>query len=169
MCGPIPSNQWHFLYNCYILVHFHGVFITCLHPIELIAASQTHTNTHITYHCGWMKLPQFRFQDTENNVDTRVTNCFSAHERVILVFISRVAKLFPELRINERNKYQNNPLVSTETVRHESTYIISFLIRHHESINDEEWRSLHIVPVPHLSGLRSADDVTIDSWWHHND
>ena len=29
----------------------------------------------------------------ENNVCTQVTNCFSAHERVILVFISRVAKL----------------------------------------------------------------------------
>ena len=28
----------------------------------------------------------------ENNVFTRVTNCFSVHERVILVFISRVAK-----------------------------------------------------------------------------
>ena len=29
----------------------------------------------------------------ENNVCTRVTTCFSAHERVILMFISRVAKL----------------------------------------------------------------------------
>ena len=28
----------------------------------------------------------------ENKVCTRVTNCFSAHERVIFVFISRVAK-----------------------------------------------------------------------------
>ena len=28
----------------------------------------------------------------ENNVCTVVTNCFIAHERVILVFISRVAK-----------------------------------------------------------------------------
>ena len=42
--------------------------------------------------------------------------------------------LFPELRSNEGNKYQNNTRVSPETVRHESTYIILFLTRHNESI-----------------------------------
>ena len=44
--------------------------------------------------------------------------------------------LFPELRSNEGNKHQNNTRVSAETVRHESTYIILFLTRHNESIND---------------------------------
>ena len=33
-------------------------------------------------------------------------------------------------------EYQNNTRVSAETVRHESTYIILFLTRHNESIND---------------------------------
>ena len=45
--------------------------------------------------------------------------------------------LFPELRSNEGNKHQNNARVSGETVRHENTYIILFLIRHNESINDD--------------------------------
>ena len=70
-------------------------------------------------------------QNIENNVCTRVTNCFSAHERVILC-------LFPELRSNEGNKHHNNTRVSAETVRHESTYIILFLTRHNESINDDK-------------------------------
>ena len=30
-------------------------------------------------------------------------------------------------------------------------------------------RSLHIVPVSHSLSLRSANDVTIDCWWRHND
>ena len=36
------------------------------------------------------------------------------------------------------NKYQKNTRVSAETVRHESTYIILFLTRHNESINDDK-------------------------------
>ena len=36
----------------------------------------------------------------------------------------------------EGNKHHNNTRVSAETVRHESTYVISFLTRHNESIND---------------------------------
>ena len=43
--------------------------------------------------------------------------------------------LFPELRSNEGNKYQNNTRVSTWTVRHKSTYIILSLTWHNESIN----------------------------------
>ena len=43
--------------------------------------------------------------------------------------------LFPDLRINEGNKHQNDIQASAETARHESTYIILFLIRHNESIN----------------------------------
>ena len=57
----------------------------------------------------------------ENNVCTRVTNCFSAHSSV-LVFISRIAK----------QKHQNNTWVSAETIRHESAYIILFLTWHNE-------------------------------------
>ena len=65
----------------------------------------------------------------DNNVCTRVTICFSAHERVILVFISRS---------NEGNKYQNNTRVIAETVRYESTYIIVFLTWHNVSINNDK-------------------------------
>ena len=46
--------------------------------------------------------------------------------------------LSPELRSNKGNKHQNNTRVSVETVRHESTYIISFLTHHNESINDDK-------------------------------
>ena len=35
--------------------------------------------------------------------------------------------LFPELRSNSGNQYQNNTRVSTETVRHESTYTILYI------------------------------------------
>ena len=44
--------------------------------------------------------------------------------------------LFPKLRSNEGNKYQNNTRVSAEMVRYESTYIILFLTWQNESIND---------------------------------
>ena len=46
--------------------------------------------------------------------------------------------------------------VSAETVRKEWTYIILFLTRHNESINDS--LSFHF-----------AGDVTIDCWWRYND
>ena len=75
--------------------------------------------------------PGTRLQDIENNVFTRVTNCFSAEERVILGVII--------------NKYQDITRLSAETVRHESTYIILFLIRLNESIscdkNDDRYTS----------------------------
>ena len=63
-----------------------------------------------------------------------VTNCFSALKRVILVFISRVAT-------NEGNKCQNNTRVSAETVRHESSCILT---RHNRSINDDKNDALYI-------------------------
>ena len=44
----------------------------------------------------------------------------------------------PELRRNDGNKYKNNTRVSAETVRHESTYIILFLIRQNKSINEDK-------------------------------
>ena len=78
--------------------------------------------------------------------------------------------LFPELRSNEGNLHQNNTWLSTETVCHESTYIILFLTWHTESINDDRKRqSFHIFPVSRLLGFWFADDVTIDCWWRHND
>ena len=36
--------------------------------------------------------------------------------------------LFPELQSNSEIKHQNNPLVSAETIRHSSTYIILYVI-----------------------------------------
>ena len=85
----------------------------------------------------------------ENNVCAQVRNSFSAHKRVILVFISQVVKLreintkitlkwMQKQFRNEGNKHQNNTQVSAETVRHESTYIILFHARHYESINDDK-------------------------------
>ena len=59
-----------------------------------------------------------------------MTNCFNAHERV--------GVHFPSLLCNSGNKHQNNTRVSAGTVRHESIYIILFLTRHNESINDDK-------------------------------
>ena len=98
-----------------------------------------------------------------------VTNCFSAHERVLLC-------LFPELRNNEVNKHNNNTRVSAETVRHDSTCIIIFLTRHNESINDNKYdfytsfpclnRSVFILL---MTSQSIADDVTITRqlWCDH--
>ena len=57
--------------------------------------------------------------------------CSSAHEGVFLC-------LFPELRSNEGNKPKNNIWANAEAVRHEITYIILFLTRQSESINDDK-------------------------------
>ena len=38
--------------------------------------------------------------------------------------------LFPSLLCNSGNIHQNNPLVSTETIRHSSTNIILYILRH---------------------------------------
>ena len=51
--------------------------------------------------------------------------------------------LFPELRSNKGNKHQNNTRLIAETVRHESTYIILFLTRHNESVNDDKIDDLY--------------------------
>ena len=96
----------------------------------------------------------------ENNACTQVTNCFSAHERVI--FFSRVALQFGK-------EAQNNTRVSTETVRDESTYIILFLTRHNVSINDDKNNDVYTsspfltrsVFVPLMTSQSIADDVTI--------
>ena len=106
----------------------------------------------------------------ENNVCTRVTNRFSAHERVILVFISRVAK-------QRGNEYQKKTRVSPETVRQNSTYIILFLTRHNESINDYKNDELYtsspcltrLVFVLLMTSQSIADDVTMarQLWCDH--
>ena len=49
-----------------------------------------------------------------------MTNCFCAHSSDFLY-------LFPSLLHNSGNKHQNNPLVSAESVRHSSTYIILYI------------------------------------------
>ena len=92
-------------------------------------------------------------QCIENNVCTRVRNCFSAHERVILVLISRVAK--------QLGKYQNSTWVSGETVCNSSTYIILFLTRHNESINDDKNNIFTHRPCVSLAPFSFC-------WWHHN-
>ena len=94
-----------------------------------------------------------------------MTNCFSTHERVILVLIC----LFPALRSNEGNKHQNNAQVSTETVHHRSTYIILFLTRHDESINEDKNNDIYTsslflarrVFVLVMTSQFNADDVKI--------
>ena len=69
--------------------------------------------------------------------------------------------LFPELRSNEGNKYQNNTRVSAETFCHESTYIILFLTWHNKSINDD--KIIIILHRPCVSLARFSF-----CWWRHN-
>ena len=68
-----------------------------------------------------------------NNACTLVTNCFCTHSSVILVFISLVASQLGK-------KHQNDPLVSAETVRHSSTYIILYILTttHSTAVKKEE-------------------------------
>ena len=69
--------------------------------------------------------------------------------------------LFPELRSNDGDEYQNNTRVCAETVRHESTYIILLLTRHNESIN--EYKTTSFTHRPHVSLARFSF-----CWWRHN-
>ena len=69
--------------------------------------------------------------------------------------------LFPGLRSNEGNKYQNNTRASTETVHHESTYIIVFLTRKNESIN--EYKTTSFTHRPRVSLARFSF-----CWWRRN-
>ena len=85
--------------------------------------------------------------------------------------------LFPELQGNEGNKHQNDTRVSTETVRHESTYIILFLTRHNESINEDKIDDLYTsspcltrsVFVLLMTSQSIADDATMTKqlWRDH--
>ena len=68
--------------------------------------------------------------------------------------------LFPELRSSEGNKHQNNTRVSASTIRHESTYIVLFLARHDESINDNKNDGLY-------TSSPGPARFTV-CWWRHN-
>ena len=59
------------------------------------------------------------------------------------------------------NKHQINIQVSAETVRHESTYIISFLTRHNEILNDD--KTTMFTHRPRVSLAQS-----LFCWWRHN-
>ena len=77
--------------------------------------------------------------------------------------------LFPELWSNEGYKYQNNMQVSTETARHDGTYIILFLIWHNESINEDKNDDLYTsfpcltcsILALLMTSQSTADDVTM--------
>ena len=87
-------------------------------------------------------------------------------------------RLFPELRSNDGNKHKNNTRVTRQKhPSRESTYIILFLTRHLESINDDENGDLNTSP-PCLTcsvfdllmkSQSIADDVTITKqlWLDH--
>ena len=90
----------------------------------------------------------------ENNVYTLVINCFCPHR--VLFWYS-----FPSLLRNSGNKNQNNPLMSVETVRHQSTYIILFLTLHYKSINDD--KTTIFIHLPRVSLARFSF-----CWWRHN-
>ena len=74
-------------------------------------------------------------------------------------------------------KHKNNTQVNAETVRHESTYIILFLTRHSESINDDKNDDLYTSSpcltrssiVLRMTSQSIADDVTITRqlWCDH--
>ena len=68
---------------------------------------------------------------------------------------------FPSCEAKRVINAKNKTRVGTETVRHESTYIILFLTRQNESINDYKTTIFtHRSRV--LLSFRSADDVTFD-------
>ena len=69
--------------------------------------------------------------------------------------------LFSELRSNEGNKHQHNTRVSTETVRHESIYIILFLTRHNESQMTIKTTILTCRPRVSLARFSFC-------WWRHS-
>ena len=79
------------------------------------------------------------------------------------------AVYFPSCKATREINTKNNTRVSAETVRHESTYIILFLTRQNESINDDKNDDLYTLsPCPTLSGFvlvmtsqSIADDVTM--------
>ena len=69
--------------------------------------------------------------------------------------------LFPELRSNKGNKHQNNTRVSAQTVLHECTFIILFLTRHNEYINDDKNDDLYV-------SSRVLPALFSFCWWRQN-
>ena len=69
---------------------------------------------------------------------------------------------FPSCEATRENEHQNNTWVSTETVRHESTYIIIFLTRLNKSMNDDKNDDLY------TSSPCLARPRFLFCWWRHN-
>ena len=78
--------------------------------------------------------------------------------------------LFPSMLRNSGNKHKNNPLVSAETVRHSSTYIILYFL------HDRPWISpwiksisneLDIICHVFASQLSGHCDVIANRLWRH--
>ena len=100
------------------------------------------------------------------------------------LFISALTRglfwcLFLDLRGNEGNKHthKKNTRASAETARHESTYIILFLTRHNESIDNDKNDDLYTsspclnrsVSVLQMTSQTIADDVTMTrNLWRDN-
>ena len=90
-CGFISS--WYLMYSPYFIHSLHGCIVWtrqsfgCPSGCDLVFDGMGMTDLYqITTKESKMCI------EIENNVCTRVTNCFSAHERVILVFSSWIAK-----------------------------------------------------------------------------
>ena len=83
-----------------------------------------------------------------------MANCLSAHERFIFVFIS-------SLRSSEGNKHQNN---TWEYIHHFISYTTKGIHKW-----SQKRQSSHLGPVSHSLTSPSADNVTIECWWCHND
>ena len=65
------------------------------------------------------------FMDTLCHVRNKIMYVLSSHSVSSLIRVLFLC-LFPSLLRNSGNKHKNNPLVSAETVRHSSTYIILY-------------------------------------------
>ena len=122
-------------------------------------------NIRITADSNWKYI-----QTLLQNMASKAANYTNYTKRMMFVLEWRIVSaltrglfwcLFPELRSNEGNKYQNNIRVRAETVRHESTYIILFLTRHNESIN--EYKTTSFTHRPRVSLTRFSF-----WWWRHN-
>ena len=112
---PITSIKWkvecwaEFWHNCILLVYMNRLFVSVTHITSIssrptindfnvhvyttveIKIEHVLMNTKIvTGIYGFLELKCMKH--IENNVSAWVTNCFSAHERVILVFVFRVAR-----------------------------------------------------------------------------
>ena len=85
-----------------------------------------------------------------------MANCLCAHERAIMVLISRIA----------------NIKITLEWAHKQFVTRVHTLFNFLRGIRIHKWRwkrrSSHIDFVSRSPCLRSADDVTIHCWWRHN-